>query len=92
MPACSSIAPARFSPGGLSINDSLTGLRAVFEDYLSAKDAATEKALVDALTEIENTYNDQTRDRIDGLAEQVKSIFNQEQLAVLSDRFGTRRR
>jgi len=87
MPACSSIAPARFSPGGLSINDSLTGLRAVFEDYLSAKDAATEKALVDALTEIDNTYYDQTRDRID-----VKSILNQEQLAVLSDRFGTRRR
>ena len=67
-------------------------LRTLFDDYLSAKDATTEKALVDAVTEIDNTHYDQTRDRINGLAEQVKNIFNQEQLEVLSDHFGGRRR
>jgi len=67
-------------------------LRTLFEDYLSAKDAATEKALVEAVTEIDNTYYDQTRARIDGLAQKVKSIFNEEQLAGLSHHFGRRQR
>ena len=67
-------------------------LRTLFEDYLSAKDAATEKALIEAVTEIDNTYYDQTRERIDGIAQKVKSIFNQDQLAALSERFGARNR
>jgi hypothetical protein len=67
-------------------------LRTLFEDYLSAKDAATEKALLEAVTGIDNTYYDQTRERIDGIAQKVKSIFNQEQLAALSERFGARQR
>ncbi len=65
-------------------------LRTLFEDYLSAKDAATEKALVKAVAELDNAYYVQTRERIDGIAEKVKRIFNQEQLAALSQRFGAR--
>jgi hypothetical protein len=67
-------------------------LRTLFEDYLSAQDAAAEKALVEAVTGIDNTYYDQTRERIDGIAQKVKSIFNPEQLAALSERFGARPR
>jgi hypothetical protein len=67
-------------------------LRTLFDDYLSAKGAETEKALVDAVTEIDNNYYDRTIERINGIAEQVKGIFDQNQLAVLSDRFGARNR
>jgi hypothetical protein len=63
-------------------------LRTLFENYLSAKDANTEKALVEAVTEIDNTYYDQTRERIEAIAQQVKGIFKPEQLAALSERFG----
>jgi len=66
-------------------------LRLLFENYLSAKDAGTEKALVQAVTEMDNTYYAQTCERIDGIARKVKSIFNPEQLAALSQRFGVPR-
>src|SRR6185295_18450966 len=63
-------------------------LRALFDDYLSATNKmAADKALVEAVTEIDKNYYDQTRERIDGIAEKVKGIFNQDQLAALSERF-----
>jgi len=67
-------------------------LRALFEDYLTAKDAATEHAVIAALVDLDNTYYEQTRERIEAIAQQVKSIFNPEQLAALSQRFGGRNR
>jgi hypothetical protein len=67
-------------------------MRALFDDYLAAKDAATEKALVDAVTEIDKNYYERTRERIDGIAEKVKGIFNPDQMAALSERFGSRNR
>ena len=67
-------------------------LHALFEDYLAAPDASSEKALVDAVTEIDNQYYESTRDRIGAIAQQVKGIFNEEQLAALSERFGARNR
>ena len=66
-------------------------LRTLFEEYLAVRDAVTEKALVDAVTEIDKKYYDRTMERIDGLAESVKGIFNQDQLAALSERFAARR-
>lgn len=62
-------------------------IRALFEEYLANKDAATEKALVDAVTEIDKKYYDRTCDRIDRIAASVKTIFDQDQLAALSVRF-----
>ena len=62
-------------------------VRALFEDYLANKDAATEKALVDAVTEIDKKYYDLTCERIERLAASVKTIFNQDQLAALSVHF-----
>jgi hypothetical protein len=65
-------------------------LTRLFEDYLSAKNETTEKALVEAVTAIDDTYYDQTRARIEAIAQKVKSIFNPDQLAALSQRFGAR--
>jgi hypothetical protein len=65
-------------------------LRTLFDDYLSAKDAAAEKALVDAVAEIDKNYYDRTRERIDGIAEKVKGILTAGQLAALSKRFAPR--
>jgi hypothetical protein len=67
-------------------------LHALFENYLAAPDASSEKPLVDAVTEIDNQYFESTRDRIGAIAQQVKGIFNEEQLAALSERFGARNR
>jgi hypothetical protein len=60
-------------------------LRSMFEDYLSAKNAAGEKALVEAVAELDANYYDRTIQRIDGIAEKVKSILSPEQLAALSE-------
>jgi hypothetical protein len=67
-------------------------MKTLFEDYLAAKDSAAEKALVDAVTEIDKNYYDRTLERIDGIVEKVKTIFNQDQSAALSERFGSRNR
>ncbi|HWN95636.1 MAG TPA: hypothetical protein VNT99_11430 [Methylomirabilota bacterium] len=67
-------------------------MRSLFEDYLATQDAATEKALVEAVTEIDQNYYERTRERIDGIAEKVKAIFDPDQLAALSERFGSRNR
>jgi hypothetical protein len=67
-------------------------LHALFENYLAAPDASSEKPLVDAVTQIDNQYYESTRDRIGAIAQQVKGIFNEEQLAALSERFGARNR
>lgn len=67
-------------------------LRTLFEEYLTKPDATSEKALVEAVTEIDNQHYESTRDRIGAIAQQVKSIFNEEQLAALSQRFGARNR
>ena len=65
-------------------------MRALFEEYLANKDAATEKALVDAVAEIDQKYYDRTRERIELIATSVKTILDQDQLAALSVRFGPR--
>jgi hypothetical protein len=66
-------------------------LREQFENYLSTKDkAATEKTLVEAVAAVDANYYVRTRERIDGIAEKVKSIFNEDQLAALSGRFAPR--
>jgi hypothetical protein len=61
-------------------------LRSLFEDYLSAKDAAGEKALVKAVAELDTKYYEHAIQRIESIAENVKSILNQDQLTVLSER------
>lgn len=61
-------------------------LRTLFDDYLSATDkSAVENALVEAVAKIDQDYSEKTRQRIDGIAVQVKSIFNEEQLAALTE-------
>jgi hypothetical protein len=66
-------------------------LRGLFDDYMAAEDkAAAEKALAEAVAGLDATYYDRTRERIDAIAEKVKSIFNEDQLAALSKRFGSR--
>ena len=72
--------------------DDKNHLRALFEDYLAKQDATTEKALVDAMAGIDQNYYDKTRERIDNIADSVKRIFDENQLAALSDRFGPRNR
>lgn len=63
-------------------------LRALFEDYLAAADKGpAEKALVEAVADLDSRYHDSTRERVDGIAAKVKAIFNEEQLAALSERF-----
>jgi len=83
--ALKSVSPATDIPVSSADKEQI---RALFEDYLAAKDAATEKALVDAVTEIDKKYYDRTMERIDRIAASVKTIFNQDQLAALSVRFG----
>lgn len=66
-------------------------LRGLFDDYMAAEDkAAPEKALVEAVAGLDATYYDRTRERIDAIAEKVKTIFNEDQLAALSERFASR--
>jgi hypothetical protein len=65
-------------------------LRSLFEDYISAKDPAAEKALLEAVADLDAKYYDPTIARIEGIAEKVKSIFNQEQLTALFERRGLR--
>ena len=65
-------------------------LRTLFENYLAYQDPTTEKALAEAMAEIDENYYDRTRERIDDIAQSVKSIFDQDQLAALSQRFGPR--
>ena len=67
-------------------------IRALFEDYLMNKDATTEKALVDAVRAIDKKYYDRAVERIDRIAASVKTIFDEDQLAALSGRFGPRAR
>ena len=85
--ALKSVSPATDIPVSSADKEQI---RALFEDYLAGKDAATEKALADAVTEIDKKYYDRTRERIDRIATSVKAIFNQDQLAALSVRFGSR--
>jgi len=65
-------------------------MRSLFEDYLATKNAETEKALVEGVTDLDGKYYDRTIQRIGGIAEKVKSIFNQEQLTALSQHFARR--
>jgi hypothetical protein len=85
--ALKSVSPATDIPVSFPDKEQI---RALFEDYLAAKDAATEKALVDAVTEVDKKYYDRTRERIERIAATVKTIFDQNQLAALSVRFGPR--
>src|SRR5205807_4795674 len=63
-------------------------VRALFDEYLSAQDkAAAEKALVEAVTAIDQTYYQRTIEMIDKITGQVKGIFQEEQLEALSNRF-----
>jgi hypothetical protein len=64
-------------------------LRDLFEDYLAAGDKeAAEKGLIEAVTAVDTNYFERTLQRIDGIAEKVKGIFNEDQLAALTGRFG----
>jgi hypothetical protein len=66
-------------------------LRELFEDYLSTENkAAAEKALIKAVAAVDANYYDHTCERIDGIAEKVKNILNEDQLTALSERFGSR--
>jgi len=66
-------------------------LRELFDDYMAANDKpAAEEALTEAIAGLDADYYDRTRERIDGIAEKVKNIFNEDQLAALSERFGSR--
>jgi hypothetical protein len=65
-------------------------LRSLFEDYLSANDSAAEKALVDSVTELDAKYYERTIQRIEGIAEKVKTILNPDQFTALSERHQNR--
>jgi len=66
-------------------------LRELFDEYLSAQDkAAAEKALVEAVTRLDEYYYEPTRQRVDNIAAQVKQIFDEDQLAGLIERFAPR--
>jgi hypothetical protein len=67
-------------------------MRSLFEDYLATKDAAAEKGLIEAVAEIDTNYGERTRERIEGIAAKVKTIFNEDQWAALSGRFDSRHR
>lgn len=58
-------------------------------NLLAAPGAASEKPPLDPMREIDNQYCEPTRDRIEPIAQQIKGILNDEQLAVLTQRFGT---
>jgi hypothetical protein len=66
-------------------------LHELFKDYLSGEErSAAEQALIEAVTAIDTNYYERTRERIDGIAETVKRIFNEDQLTALSGRFAPR--
>lgn len=66
-----------------------TQLSVRFDDYLSALDKpAAEKALVEAVADMDAKYYDRTVQLVENIATQVKQIFTEEQWAGLSRRFG----
>ena len=65
-------------------------LRSLFEDFLSARDVSTEKALVDAVTELDTRYYERTVERIETIAEKVKGVLNEEQFTILFERYHNR--
>ena len=67
-------------------------LRALFDEYLAGADkGAAEKALVEAVTELDSQYFDRTRERVEAIADKVKSTFNEDQVAALTERFAPNR-
>jgi hypothetical protein len=66
-------------------------LRTLFDDWISTSDKAkAEKALIEAVAQLDASYYEPTRQRIEGIAAQVKGIFNEDQLAGLTERFTPR--
>ncbi len=66
-------------------------LKTLFSEYdESADKSAAEKALVAAVTELDATYHDRTRDLLNNMAEEVRRIFTPDQLTALFQQLETR--